>query len=127
MTSDIFSAYFNSLSSQNIEPDKGEERCPHCGSDNLITTEGNLPHSSQIWCGDCYAHLRWMPLSKNLEKHLRYRRRIDQLFSRPLRSWDGIFIRDLDKRWRIADRDGKTLKLSPKQEAILSRIEGGDR
>ena len=37
--------------------------------------------------------------------------------------WNSIFINDLLKQCRIADRDGKALKLSPRQLTKLAEIE----
>ncbi|EAW36918.1 hypothetical protein L8106_20927 [Lyngbya sp. PCC 8106] len=66
--------------------------------------------------------------SKDFSKNLcQYRQRLDQLLKAPLKGWDRIFIRDLDRQWKICNRDGKEFKLSTKQSVNLQRIEkGGD-
>ena len=62
------------------------------------------------------------------QKHSEYRQRLDQLLESPLTGWDRIFIRDLDRQWKVCNRDGKEFKLSAKQSVNLQRIEkGGDR
>ncbi|KMW70814.1 hypothetical protein WN50_32430 [Limnoraphis robusta CS-951] len=62
--------------------------------------------------------------SKDLsDKHCQYRQRLDQLLASPLTGWDRIFIRDLDRQWKICNRDGKVFKLSAKQSVNLQRIE----
>jgi hypothetical protein len=57
------------------------------------------------------------------QKHSEYRQRLDQLLESPLTGWDRIFIRDLDRQWKVCNRDGKEFKLSAKQSANLQRIE----
>ena len=68
-------------------------------------------------------------LSKDFSReHLEYRQRLDRLLELTLPGWDSVFVRDLDRRWKVCQRDGKNFKLSAKQSKILSRIErGGDR
>jgi hypothetical protein len=57
------------------------------------------------------------------QKHSEYRQRLDQLLESPLTGWDRIFIRDLDRQWKVCNRDGKEFKLSAKQSVNLQRIE----
>jgi hypothetical protein len=57
------------------------------------------------------------------QKHFECRQRLDQLLKSPLTGWDRIFIRDLDRQWKICNRDGKEFKLSAKQSVNLQRIE----
>ncbi|MFY7803761.1 MAG: hypothetical protein ACOVQ7_10060 [Limnoraphis robusta] len=128
MNTDIFSSYFSTLATTDKLPQPSEkESCPHRGSTNLVTTDGVPPHAGQIRCEDCDSFIKWIPSQKTLDRHQDYRQRLDRLLKLPLKGWSGTFIRDLDKQWRIANRDGKTLKLSPKQADHLARIEGGDR
>lgn len=121
--SDIFSSYFSTLATNKLPQPSEKESCPHCGSTNLVTTDGVPPHAGQIRCGACNAHLRWVPSQRSHTHHQEYRERIDRLLSKPLRGWSGTFIRDLEKQWRVCDRDGKKFKLSPRQENHLARIE----
>jgi hypothetical protein len=66
--------------------------------------------------------------SKYFSENCQYRQRLDQLLESPLTGWDRIFIRDLDRQWKVCNRDGKEFKLSAKQSVNLQRIEkGGDR
>ncbi|MDJ0554356.1 MAG: hypothetical protein QNJ68_07955 [Microcoleaceae cyanobacterium MO_207.B10] len=93
-------------------------QCKYCHSHNLIQQEAPPPHYKKLICGDCGKFIKWLP---NPEKEIRLQQQkqlIKKLVVKPLRGWDGTFIRDLYGR-----RDNLK-SLSTKQTAQLNRIAG---
>ena len=97
--------------------------CPGCGSNNLQIKDAPAPHNQKLICSDCDRHIKWLPKPKNIERHQNLKIRL-QTLSFKVNGWESIFINDLIKNLRIAERDGKIFKLSPRQSECLEKIEG---
>lgn len=119
-------------SEQPVKKKQGN-RCPKCNSSKVAVSPGKKTHVTHITCLDCNHRFtlyffKRKSGSQLKRKHSDYKLRIERLLRKPLAGWDKIFIRDLYRKWEACNRDGKTLKLSPKQIAHLTKIEqGGDR
>jgi len=97
--------------------------CPGCGSTNFQVEDAAPPHNQKLICSDCDRFIKWLPKPKNIERHQNLKIRL-QTLSFKVNGWESIFINDLIKNLRIAERDGKIFKLSPRQLETLEKIEG---
>ena len=97
--------------------------CPGCGSNNFRVEDAAPPHSQKLICVDCDRFIKWLPKPKNIERHQNLKSRLESLKDQ-CSGWGSIFINDLIKNLRIAERDGKLFKLSPRQLESLEKIEG---
>ena len=98
-------------------------KCPGCGSTNFQCVDAPVPHNQKLICVDCDRFIKWLPKPKNIERHQNLKIRL-QTLSFKVNGWESIFINDLIKNLRIAERDGKIFKLSPRQSECLEKIEG---
>jgi hypothetical protein len=98
-------------------------QCPGCGSTNFQIEDAAPPHNQKLICVDCDRFLKWLPKPKNIERHQNLKLRLESLKDQSS-GWESIFINDLIKNLRIAERDGKIFKLSPRQLEFLEKIEG---
>jgi hypothetical protein len=98
-------------------------QCPGCGSNNFQIEDAAPPHSQKLICVDCDRFIKWLPKPKNIERHRELKNRLENLKDKTS-NWESIFINDLTKNLRIAERDGKIFKLSPRQLETLEKIEG---
>jgi len=97
--------------------------CPGCGSNNFQIEDAPPPHSQKLICLGCDRFIKWLPKPKNIERHQNLKLRLESLKDQSS-GWESIFINDLTKNLRIAERDGKIFKLSPRQLENLEKIEG---
>ncbi len=97
--------------------------CPGCGSNRFQIVDAPAPHNKKLICSDCDRHIKWLPSPKNIERHRDLKNRLENLKDKTS-NWESIFINDLIKNLRIAERDGKIFKLSPRQSECLEKIEG---
>ncbi|MEY3330117.1 MAG: hypothetical protein RLZZ115_3002 [Cyanobacteriota bacterium] len=98
-------------------------QCPSCGSNNFQIEDAPPPHTQKLICSDCDRFLKWLPSPKNIDRHRELKNRLENLKDKTS-GWESIFINDLIKNLRIAERDGKIFKLSPRQLETLEKIEG---
>lgn len=98
-------------------------KCPNCGSTQFQTSEAQPPHGQKLICGNCNRFIKWLPKQKNLAQHQNLKSRLEALKDK-VGGWDSAFVNDLIKNLRIAERDGKIFKLSPRQSECLQNIEG---
>ena len=98
-------------------------KCPGCGSTNFQCVDAPAPHNQKLICVDCDRFIKWLPKPKNIERHRELKIRLESLKDQ-CSGWESIFINDLTKNLRIAERDGKLFKLSPRQLETLEKIEG---
>ena len=98
-------------------------QCPSCGSKNFRVEDAAPPHSQKLICVDCDRFIKWLPKPKNIDRHRELKIRLESLKNK-VNGWESIFINDLIKNLRIAERDGKIFKLSPRQLESLEKIEG---
>lgn len=94
-----------------------------CGSNNFQIEDAPAPHSQKIICSDCDRFIKWLPSPKNVDRHRELKIRLDSLKNKA-GGWDSAFVNSLIQKLRIAERDGKLLKLSPRQLETLEKIEG---
>ena len=99
------------------------QQCPECGSSRFQVKDAPPPHNQKLICGDCDRFIKWVPSPKNIERHRDLKNRLENLKDKTS-NWESIFINDLTKNLRIAERDGKIFKLSPRQSECLEKIEG---
>ena len=99
------------------------QQCPECGSSRFQVKDAPPPHNQKLICGDCDRFIKWVPSPKNIERHRNLKIRLETLKDKTS-GWGSIFINDLIKNLRIAERDGKIFKLSPRQLETLEKIEG---
>jgi len=97
--------------------------CPGCGSTNFQIEDAPPPHNQKLICSGCDRFLKWLPKPKNIERHQNLKLRLESLKDQSS-GWESIFVNDLIKNLRIAERDGKIFKLSPRQLESLEKIEG---
>ena len=97
--------------------------CPGCGSTNFRCVDAPAPHNKKLICSDCDRFIKWIPSPKNIDRHRELKIRLESLKNK-VNGWESIFINDLIKNLRIAERDGKLFKLSPRQLKTLEKIEG---
>jgi hypothetical protein len=97
--------------------------CPGCGSTNFQIEDAAPPHNQKLICVDCDRFIKWLPKTKNVDRHRALKNRLENLKDKTS-GWESIFINDLIKNLRIAERDGKIFKLSPRQLEFLEKIEG---
>jgi hypothetical protein len=98
-------------------------QCPGCGSNNFQIEDALPPHSQKLTCLGCDRFIKWLPKTKNVDRHRELKNRLENLKDKTS-GWESIFINDLTKNLRIAERDGKLFKLSPRQLETLEKIEG---
>jgi hypothetical protein len=98
-------------------------QCPGCGSTNFQIEDAPPPHSQKLICSGCDRFIKWLPKPKNIDRHRALKNRLENLKDQ-CSNWEAIFINDLTKNLRIAERDGKIFKLSPRQLETLEKIEG---
>ena len=98
-------------------------QCPGCGSNNLQVKDAPPPHNQKLVCSGCDRFIKWLPKPKNIDRHRELKIRLESLKNK-VNGWESIFINDLIKNLRIAERDGKIFKLSPRQLESLEKIEG---
>jgi hypothetical protein len=98
-------------------------QCPGCGSTNFQIEDAPPPHNQKLVCSDCDRHIKWLPKTKNIERHQNLKLRLETLKDKTS-GWEAIFVNDLIKNLRISERDGKLFKLSPRQLEFLEKIEG---
>ncbi|MCB8762182.1 hypothetical protein [Planktothrix agardhii] len=98
-------------------------QCPGCGSNRFQCVDAPPPHAQKLICSDCDRFIKWLPSPKNIERHRILKIRLESLKDKTS-GWGSIFINDLIKNLRIAERDGKIFKLSPRQLETLEKIEG---
>ena len=99
------------------------QQCPECGSSRFQVKDAPPPHNQKLICGDCDRFIKWVPSPKNIERHRDLKNRLENLKDKAS-NWESIFVNDLIKNLRIAERDGKLFKLSPRQMETLEKIEG---
>jgi hypothetical protein len=99
------------------------QQCPSCGSIKFQCVDAPPPHNQKLICSGCDRFLKWLPKPKNIERHRILKIRLESLKDKTS-GWESIFINDLIKNLRIAERDGKLFKLSPRQLETLEKIEG---
>ena len=99
------------------------QQCPECGSSRFQVKDAPPPHNQKLVCSDCDRFIKWLPKPKTIERHQNLKLRLESLKDQ-CSGWESIFINDLIKNLRIAERDGKTFKLSPRQLETLEKIEG---
>ena len=97
--------------------------CPGCGSTNFQVEDAAPPHNQKLICSDCDRFIKWLPKPKTIERHQNLKLRLETLKDKTS-GWGAIFVNDLIKNLRIAERDGKIFKLSPRQSETLEKIEG---
>ncbi len=97
--------------------------CPSCGSTNFEIQDALPPHNQKLICSDCDRFIKWIPKPKTIERHRELKLRLESLKDKTS-GWESIFVNDLTKNLRIAERDGKIFKLSPRQLETLEKIEG---
>jgi hypothetical protein len=98
-------------------------QCPGCGSIKFQIVDAAPPHNQKLICSDCDRFVKWLPKPKNVDRHRELKNRLENLKDK-VNGWEAIFINDLTKNLRIAERDGKLFKLSPRQLETLEKIEG---
>ena len=98
-------------------------QCPGCGSSRFQVKDAPPPHNQKLVCSGCDRFIKWLPSPKNIERHRILKIRLESLKDK-VNGWGSIFINDLIKNLRIAERDGKIFKLSPRQLETLEKIEG---
>jgi hypothetical protein len=99
------------------------QQCPSCGSIKFQCVDAPPPHTQKLICSGCDRFIKWLPSPKNIERHRILKIRLESLKDKTS-GWESIFINDLIKNLRIAERDGKIFKLSPRQLECLEKIEG---
>jgi hypothetical protein len=97
-------------------------QCPGCGSTNFHIVDAAPPHNQKLICVDCDRFIKWLPKTKNVERHRELKNRLENLKDKTS-GWESIFVNGLIKNLRIAERDGKIFKLSPRQSECLEKIE----
>ena len=98
-------------------------QCPSCGSNRFQVKDAPPPHNQKLVCSGCDRFIKWLPKPKNIDRHRELKIRLESLKNK-VNGWESIFINDLIKNLRIAERDGKIFKLSPRQLECLEKIEG---
>ena len=98
-------------------------QCPGCGSNNFRVEDAPAPHNQKLVCSDCDRFIKWIPKPKTIERHQNLKIRLETLKDETS-GWGAIFVNDLTKCLRIAERDGKLFKISPRQLETLEKIEG---
>lgn len=99
------------------------QQCPSCGSSRFQVKDAPPPHNQKLVCSGCDRFIKWLPKPKNIDRHRELKIRLESLKNK-VNGWESIFINDLIKNLRIAERDGKIFKLSPRQLESLEKIEG---
>jgi len=99
------------------------QQCPSCGSIKFQCVDAPPPHTQKLICSGCDRFIKWLPSPKNIDRHRILKIRLESLKDKTS-GWGSIFINDLIKNLRIAERDGKIFKLSPRQLETLEKIEG---
>ena len=99
------------------------QQCPGCGSNRFQVKDAPPPHTQKLICSDCDRFIKWLPSPKNIDRHRALKLRLESLKDQSS-GWESIFVNDLIKNLRIAERDGKIFKLSPRQLETLEKIEG---
>ena len=99
------------------------QQCPSCGSSRFQVKDAPPPHNQKLVCSGCDRFIKWLPKPKTIERHQNLKLRLESLKDQ-CSGWESIFINDLIKNLRIAERDGKIFKLSPRQLECLEKIEG---
>lgn len=90
--------------------------CPSCSSQsvNLVRMPQGCTHHAARRCGNCDRFLSWEPRPENKQKQQQQQARIAALLESPdLSQWERVFLQELK---------GKR-SFSPKQQAVLTRIE----
>ena len=116
----LYSKYHHNY---NAKSQHSQKVCPHFGSSRLKAAKAPPPYHAKIICGECESFVSWLPNITILDKERKLRKRIERLKRLEPKGHDGIFVREFSRCSRIAHRDGKPLKLSRRQMAILERIE----
>ena len=99
------------------------QQCPECGSSRFQVKDAPPPHNQKLVCSGCDRFIKWLPKPKTIERHQNLKIRLETLKDQ-CSGWESIFVNDLTKNLRIAERDGKIFKLSPRQLETLEKIEG---
>jgi hypothetical protein len=98
-------------------------QCPGCGSTNFQIEDAPPPHSQKLICLGCDRFIKWLPKTKNVDRHRELKIRLEFLKNK-VGGWDSAFIGNLIQNLRLSERDGKIFKLSPRQLEFLEKIEG---
>lgn len=97
-------------------------QCPQCGSESLQVEPPTPPHGQKVVCNECGRFIRWLPSPANIERHRNLKERLKALQGRTF-GWDSAFIDSLLQKIKIAERDEKIFKISPRQLEQLQKIE----
>ena len=97
-------------------------QCPSCGSTNFQVEDAAPPHNQKLICVACDRFVKWLPKTKNVDRHRELKIRLEFLKNK-VGGWDSAFIGNLIQNLRLSERDGKIFKLSPRQSECLEKIE----